>query len=410
MHTQWKAHNFIQDFSTSAYEMAKTILYQLLSKDNSPYYKIRIVHGIDNDQANVEVCIRVFNKLKDGTQGKTMKFAIHFYHTNSRMMINGTRVDLFVSDIYKELRETLNNHFDELNILNKDLFDKINNTQQSYNQTNDIAHSVNTATTTIVTNSQKQSIANLGSSTNATISKALSPTPNTFSSDLNRAENNTTKKQQQPSTTETVQTLKPSTSNTTSVSENPNTMKIPGANCNYTESTDSKQDTPVFCPICNEVAGMDTIECDECQHWLHFKCADVLSPASMENKDVTCTLCIENLMYTANNQHMDSVNEELTHDKQTYNKDSSSNTFIEATQNPHDGWDKSNKENEVETILNSIPSRAQNCNINVSYSNNQLDRDPENSQISYLEPSVTKPKYKKTFSTTYSEVEGKLRR
>jgi hypothetical protein len=64
----------------------------------------------------------------------------------------------------------------------------------------------------------------------------------------------------------------------------------------------------------------------------------------------------------------------------------------------------------VEQTLNSIPSRAQNCNINVSYSNNQLDRDPENSQISYLEPSVTKPKYKKTFSTTYSEVEGKLRR
>jgi hypothetical protein len=100
----------------------------------------------------------------------------------------------------------------------------------------------------------------------------------------------------------------------------------------------------------------------------------------MENNDFICTLCIENLMYTANNQHMDGVNEELTHVKQTYDTDSSSNTLIEATQNPHDGWDKSNKENEVETILNSIPSRAQNCNINVSYSNNQLDRDPENSQ------------------------------
>ena len=85
-------------------------------------------------------------------------------------------------------------------------------------------------------------------------------------------------------------------------------------------------------------------------------------------------------MYTANNQHMDGVNEELTHVKQTYDTDSSSNTLIEATQNPHDGWDKGNKENEVENILNSIPSRAQNCNINVSYSNNQLDRDPENSQ------------------------------
>jgi hypothetical protein len=70
---------------------------------------------------------------------------------------------------------------------------------------------------------------------------------------------------------------------------------------------------------------------------------------------------------------MDSVNEELTHDKQAYNTDSSSNTLIEATQNPHDGWDKSNKENEVEQTLNSIPSRTQNCNINVSYSNNQLD-------------------------------------
>ena len=43
----------------------------------------------------------------------------------------------------------------------------------------------------------------------------------------------------------------------------------------------------------------------------------------MENKDFICTLCIENLMYTANNQHMDGVNEELTHVKQTYDTDSS---------------------------------------------------------------------------------------
>ena len=81
-------------------------------------------------------------------------------------------------------------------------------------------------------------------------------------------------------------------------------------------------------------------------------------------------------IYTANNQHMDSVNEELAHVKEAYDTDSSSNTLIEATQNPHDGWGKSNKENEVEQTLNSIPSRAQNYNINVSYSNNQLDRDP----------------------------------
>ena len=27
LHTQWKAHNFILEFSTSAYEMAKTTLY-----------------------------------------------------------------------------------------------------------------------------------------------------------------------------------------------------------------------------------------------------------------------------------------------------------------------------------------------------------------------------------------------
>ena len=376
--------------------MAKTTLYQLLSTDSSPY-KIRIVHGIDNDQANVEVCIRVYNKLKDGTQGKTMKFAINFYHTNSIMMINGTRVDIFVSDIYKQLCKILNNHFDELNILNKDLFDKINNTQQSYNQTNHIAHSVNTSTTTIVTNSQIQSIANPSSSTNATISTAISPTSNTFSSNLNQAENKATKKQQQPSATESVQTLKSITSNATSVFDNVNIMQNPDAtaNRNCTELTDSKQDTPIFCPICNEVAGMDTIECDECQQWLHFKCADVLNPASMENKDFTCTLCIENLMYTANNQHMDSVNEELTHVKQTYDENSYSNTQVEAIQNPYDGLYKSDKENEVEQTLNSIPSRTQNCNINASHSNNQLDRDPENNQISYLEPSVTKPKYKK---------------
>lgn len=140
--------------------------------------------------------------------------------------------------------------------------------------------------------------------TKATISTALSSTPNALYSDLNQAVNKTTKKQQ-PSATESEQTLNSITSNTTSVLENVNTIPHSGAtaNCNSPEYTDCEQDTQVFCPICNEVAGMDTIECDECQQWLHFKCADVLNPAAMENKDFICILCIENLMYT-NNQHM----------------------------------------------------------------------------------------------------------
>lgn len=121
INAEWKSNNLVINFSTSAYELAKMSILQILNKCDLPY-KHNIIEGIDNQCANVDTCIKVFNKLKDGTQGKTQKFVINLYHTSSGMVVNGSRIDLFIDDIYKKLCTILSKQYDDLTIINEGLF------------------------------------------------------------------------------------------------------------------------------------------------------------------------------------------------------------------------------------------------------------------------------------------------
>jgi hypothetical protein len=72
-------NNLVLEFSTAAYELAKQTLSAILDKSMLYYGLVR--NSEESSGANVDTCIKVYNRKGDNTQGKNLKFVINLYHT-----------------------------------------------------------------------------------------------------------------------------------------------------------------------------------------------------------------------------------------------------------------------------------------------------------------------------------------
>ena len=72
-------NNLVLEFSTAAYELAKQTLSVILDKSMLFYGLVR--NSEESFGANVDTCIKVYNRKGDNTQGKNLKFVINLYHT-----------------------------------------------------------------------------------------------------------------------------------------------------------------------------------------------------------------------------------------------------------------------------------------------------------------------------------------
>lgn len=107
-------NNIVIPLSTSAYELAKPIITSIINNSSQYYGHFR--DSKDSSGATVDSCIRVHNRKIDGIQGKTTKFVINFYHTTSRLLVNGSRVDLFMNDIHELLHRELSKNGHDLTV------------------------------------------------------------------------------------------------------------------------------------------------------------------------------------------------------------------------------------------------------------------------------------------------------
>lgn len=103
--TMKAGNNLVIEFSTAAYELAKKSLSVILNKFTQYYGLAR--NSEKSSVANVDTCIKVYNRKVDSTQGKNLKFVINLYHTSSTMVIYGSRVDHYIADIHEQLRSEL---------------------------------------------------------------------------------------------------------------------------------------------------------------------------------------------------------------------------------------------------------------------------------------------------------------
>ena len=108
-----QGNNLVIEFSTAAYELAKTCLYEMVKSENFEY-AVENRNSLDLSGANVDSCIKIFNKKADGSCGRMLKF----YHTTSQILVNGNKTDLFISNILDELCSEMKEKCSQLDILN----------------------------------------------------------------------------------------------------------------------------------------------------------------------------------------------------------------------------------------------------------------------------------------------------
>ncbi|CAC5365243.1 unnamed protein product [Mytilus coruscus] len=78
-------------------------------------------HSEETSGAKVDTCIKVFNRKADNSQRRNLKFVVKIYHTSSTMVVNGSKVDLYLADIHELLCDKLSKTGHMLTSLNDNI-------------------------------------------------------------------------------------------------------------------------------------------------------------------------------------------------------------------------------------------------------------------------------------------------
>ena len=122
-----QGNNLVIEFSTAAYELSKVCIHEILYSKNFAY-GVEKRDGLDLNEANVDTCYKIYNKKADSSCGKLLKFVINFYHTTSHILVNGSKIDIFVSDILEKLGTEIRARCDQLDIINTNIATAITKT------------------------------------------------------------------------------------------------------------------------------------------------------------------------------------------------------------------------------------------------------------------------------------------
>ena len=119
--------NFVVWLSTSAYELAKSEIKNILqSPDLIGQFGIQTQIGLDSSDVNTDTCFKVYNRRQNGAVGNIAKFTVNFYHTTNTITVNGSRVDVFINNIFDKLCEFIRSKHPELDIANATIANQIN--------------------------------------------------------------------------------------------------------------------------------------------------------------------------------------------------------------------------------------------------------------------------------------------
>ena len=117
---------FVIEYSTAAYELAKTVTAQILqSNDFKENFAIDEQVGQDQTNAIVDLVYKIYNRKQNGQTGNQLKFAINMYHTQCKINVNGNRVDIFVNDIFDKICDKTKLNVQNLDIVNSTIASQI---------------------------------------------------------------------------------------------------------------------------------------------------------------------------------------------------------------------------------------------------------------------------------------------
>ena len=228
--------NFVMECSTATYELSKGVIRSILETKDifKTEYSVKTEEGVDQTGAHVESRYKLFQRKKGGEPGCYSKLTINMYNTTSRILVNGARLDLFMNNIFTDLKEEVEKNHNHVKIIDNSLRESIN--------------------------------ANLG------IKGNNSDRPSLTNSD---SEDNSSEKK----------------------TENEQVMQN---ECEPNEQLNEPDDY-IECPVCDEGALTEVIQCEECQMWFHFVCV------GLNGKDANkipsscpfiCNGCNDNELYS----------------------------------------------------------------------------------------------------------------
>ena len=91
------------------------------SEPANAWVTVPVQEGIDQSGLIIDSCYRVINRKQNGDAGNKLKFAVNLFHTTSKMNINGSRVDIFINDIFDKICEVMKDELGDIEILNKSM-------------------------------------------------------------------------------------------------------------------------------------------------------------------------------------------------------------------------------------------------------------------------------------------------
>ena len=230
--------------------------YNFVSVYSDPFCRnFFIESGVNQDECQNQVgsIFRVFNRKKDNTKGISLKFTINFYHTTSTVLVNGNKVELFEKELFERICEGIKKQGTKLTVVNEQISMALSDIERKLGSCN------------IGTRSKVKSITGVnGNDCTDLMTDGIEIVKENSDADLGSMGN--------------------------SLTNSDILVRSPGG-------TGEK----VYqCPICEQIAGDDTIACEACEEWFHFACAGIdRSAANSIHGDVPyiCLMCNDNQLY-----------------------------------------------------------------------------------------------------------------
>ena len=99
--------------------------------------------GLEQAGAEVETrYITISKKKKDGKPGCYLKLTINLYHSSSRILVNGSRVDLFMDVIFTELLNELKRLYSNIAVMNRTMNEAISKSLEEQSESIPVVRSL----------------------------------------------------------------------------------------------------------------------------------------------------------------------------------------------------------------------------------------------------------------------------
>ena len=107
--------NLVLNLSTAAFEFFRQTLAKLFTEQSKDLYLyVESTENTDLSGAIVDTCHKVRNLRKDGAPGVQNRFTINMYRTQSSVLVNGPKVDIFIEQFLKPIEALIDANVDSL--------------------------------------------------------------------------------------------------------------------------------------------------------------------------------------------------------------------------------------------------------------------------------------------------------